>query len=861
MKKIAILLLLFTISLFANIGKISAFSGDVKVDRNAKLLNATIGFILEQKDTVKTSDNAKAQIVFEDGTVISIGKNAVLNINEFLNDTSNPKNSKVDVKFAEGAFKTITGGIGKVAPERFKLQTKSASIGIRGTIIYGDQSMIACTQGEIEVEAGGIKQILPAGTMTKIQPNGTPTDPEPIEDEDLGGVADDVGDTGNGNDGTSPQGNTEGEMEIEPLPTEGEGQQPFLDTPATGNDDTQNPNDLSRTTNDDTTKDTFQNVVNNQEAEEEPDNTPVLPSAYTLNGYILNYFYNGNSSISDKELTTDSTVITPQEFADSNTINALLYSIYINQSTNFAYKTSTTSYSNSLTNLYLSDTYDTKITVDNKGEFVTVIRNYFDNITYDRVKTLGYSGKTPTMSALEANKIYTYRGYAEFELPDGQYGSGDLIFSDSLSQTIYLNGTNKSMFVDNNTYVTQYVPNSYDNDIPFGSEFNILKLNNDGSITGKYFKSEDFSDGYHSNGYSDLTGSLYGSELQGLGFTGEGTNLRNFDNDGTYKQINSAYLDTISSTTTTGTMAMKGYLSGFGGYYIKGQYGYAPSGSSIKIDNEFAFDINKNTGVITADNTLGNTTPSGNTNHLTISSSGYSYYIDQDKFGSLFDMYDVYLPVIGGAPSDDKYELDTGWFFSIPDSYDSTSNTLSYNLDDDTSWGYWTATLFKDGSNTDYIYNVNNMSTWIAGIETASNLIPSSGSATFSGHILGSVQENFGMHNTLPILMNSVNSISATVNFGSVTHNLIGQLSFQDGSENIWKAEFSGTGNNNGFVGISLSDGTGSDIVNLDGSLNAKFYGDGAIKTLGGNFAVEGMIFGNFTESYKASGVFKAGKE
>ena len=218
MNKIAILLLLFAISLFANIGKISAFSGDVKIDRNTKLLNATVGFILEQKDTVKTSENAKAQIVFEDGTVVSIGKNAILNINEFINDTTNPKNSKVNIKFAEGAFKTITGGIGKVAPDRFKLQTKSASIGIRGTIIYGNQQMVACTQGEIEVEAGGIKQILPAGTMTKIQPDGTPTDPEPIEDEDLGGVADDVGDTGNGNDGTSPQGNTEGEMEIEPLP-------------------------------------------------------------------------------------------------------------------------------------------------------------------------------------------------------------------------------------------------------------------------------------------------------------------------------------------------------------------------------------------------------------------------------------------------------------------------------------------------------------------------------------------------------------------------------------------------------------------------------------------------------------------
>jgi hypothetical protein len=298
MKKIAILLLLFTISLFANIGKISAFSGDVKVDRNTKLLNATVGFILEQKDTVKTSDNAKAQIVFEDGTVISIGKNAILNINEFINDTTNPKNSKVDVKFAEGAFKTITGGIGKVAPDRFKLQTKSASIGIRGTIIYGNQQMIACTQGEIEVEAGGVRQILPAGTMTKIQQDGTPTDPEPIENDELGGIEGDVesGSGTNQDDGTNPTNNTEGEesqdetnqddsIDIEPLSTENESQnqQPDASSPSLVN--TLNLDNVSQTINNDTNKDSFQNAVNNT------GNTSTLPEPFSFFDYGAGGFY------------------------------------------------------------------------------------------------------------------------------------------------------------------------------------------------------------------------------------------------------------------------------------------------------------------------------------------------------------------------------------------------------------------------------------------------------------------------------------------------------------------------------------------------------------------------------------------
>ncbi|MEJ5169135.1 MAG: hypothetical protein WHU93_08195, partial [Arcobacteraceae bacterium] len=522
----------------------------------------------------------------------------------------------------------------------------------------------------------------------------------PIEDEDLGDIGDDVGEQNPDGGGTGDGGGTAGdEMEIEPLPTEGDGQQPLSDTPKPTLDNTQNTDNILQTTNNDNTKDNFQEIVNNQE----PNNTPILPSVYTLSGYLINYYYDYDNN-STKEFKTDSTVtITPEDFEDDDTINALLYSSYLNQSKNLAYNTASTPYNNgSLINLYLGDTYNTKITADNKGEFVTITRNYSTNdYPFTDVKTLGYYGKTPTMSALETNKIYTYTGYGEFILPDGQYGSGDLSLSDSLNQTVYLNSTNKSIFVDNNIYVTQYIIGD-DNDIPYGSEFNILKLNNDGSITGKYFTSEDFSDGYNSSGYGDLTGSLYGSELQGLGFTSNnGTNLRNFEYDSTYKQINSAYLDTISSTTTTGTLSMTGYLSGFGSYYNKGQNGYAPSGTSIKINNEFTFDINETTGVITANNTLGSTTPSGNTSSLTMGSSGYSYYIDQDRFGSLFDTYDLYLPVLGASPSDDVYNLDTGWFFSIPDSYDSTSNTLSYNLDDDTSWGYWTATLFKDGSNSD----------------------------------------------------------------------------------------------------------------------------------------------------------------
>ena len=283
MRKIALLFILLSLSLYANIGKISAFSGDVKIDRNTQLLNATVGFILEQKDTVKSSDNSKAQIVFEDGTVISIGKNAVLSIAEYVNDTTNPSNSKTDFRVLEGTFKTITGGIGKVAPEKFKLQTKSASIGIRGTIIVGDQTKIACTQGEITVTAGGITQTIPAGKMTSLE-NGIPSQPQDVQENDLADI--DVASDENPNSPSSNENNNSNDDGMESS-LNNEKQE---NTPSQNNTpETPVPNDVANSVNDNKAKDKIKDTIKTKTEEAN------LPSAYTLTGNIIDYYYDSES--------------------------------------------------------------------------------------------------------------------------------------------------------------------------------------------------------------------------------------------------------------------------------------------------------------------------------------------------------------------------------------------------------------------------------------------------------------------------------------------------------------------------------------------------------------------------------------
>lgn len=179
--KILILILLYGLSLFGSVGKISALNGKVIIDRQNQLLEGILGFDLEEKDLVMTDDKSKAQLTLNDGTVLSLGKNSKLDINEYVFDEKDSSNSKANFKFAEGTFKSITGAIGKVSPEKFKLETKSASIGIRGTIVVGSQEKVACTQGEITVTSAGVTQVLGAGMMTNTEQGKPPTQPKKIE--------------------------------------------------------------------------------------------------------------------------------------------------------------------------------------------------------------------------------------------------------------------------------------------------------------------------------------------------------------------------------------------------------------------------------------------------------------------------------------------------------------------------------------------------------------------------------------------------------------------------------------------------------------------------------------------------------
>ena len=98
----------------------------------------------------------------------------------------------------KGAMRTITGKIGKIAPQKFSVQTKTATIGIRGTnfslVIGEDGSYNAyCTYGAIGVTIKGEEFIVKQGYFLSISPTGkiivkefTPKDLKNMKKENFG---------------------------------------------------------------------------------------------------------------------------------------------------------------------------------------------------------------------------------------------------------------------------------------------------------------------------------------------------------------------------------------------------------------------------------------------------------------------------------------------------------------------------------------------------------------------------------------------------------------------------------------------------------------------------------------------------
>ena len=114
------------------IATVQKVKGMAAVVRQGQAISAKIGLELYQNDTLRTGPDGSIGVVFNDDTLVSLGPESMLVIDEFVFAPRQGKFS-IALRMLKGTVAYFSGLISKLAPESAHIETPTASIGIRGT--------------------------------------------------------------------------------------------------------------------------------------------------------------------------------------------------------------------------------------------------------------------------------------------------------------------------------------------------------------------------------------------------------------------------------------------------------------------------------------------------------------------------------------------------------------------------------------------------------------------------------------------------------------------------------------------------------------------------------------------------------
>lgn len=121
-----------TVAAGETIGMVRTVSGSATVIRGETLLTADPGLKLMVGDTLVTGRDGSLGVILRDDSSLSIGPGSRLVLRSFQFSPSEGKFLLV-ARISRGTMAYLSGLIGKLAPEKARFETPTATIGIRGT--------------------------------------------------------------------------------------------------------------------------------------------------------------------------------------------------------------------------------------------------------------------------------------------------------------------------------------------------------------------------------------------------------------------------------------------------------------------------------------------------------------------------------------------------------------------------------------------------------------------------------------------------------------------------------------------------------------------------------------------------------
>ncbi len=116
----------------SGIGFFKSVKGEVLLIRGEAEQKVEAGQQLFTSDTVITASQSSAAVIFQDGTRMTLGAGSELEIQKY---EFQPRKEQYDFTLflKRGSVIYSSGRLGKLAPEKVKLRTPRATVGIRGT--------------------------------------------------------------------------------------------------------------------------------------------------------------------------------------------------------------------------------------------------------------------------------------------------------------------------------------------------------------------------------------------------------------------------------------------------------------------------------------------------------------------------------------------------------------------------------------------------------------------------------------------------------------------------------------------------------------------------------------------------------
>jgi len=113
-------------------GVIDFVEGDGLIEaKDGRARVAKVGDPVYPADTVTTFTKAELHLKMADGAYFSVRENTKLTITEYVANGDDGDRSLVDL--ARGAFRSITGWIGRTRSDNYRVRTPMVTIGVRGT--------------------------------------------------------------------------------------------------------------------------------------------------------------------------------------------------------------------------------------------------------------------------------------------------------------------------------------------------------------------------------------------------------------------------------------------------------------------------------------------------------------------------------------------------------------------------------------------------------------------------------------------------------------------------------------------------------------------------------------------------------